>query len=288
MKCDNRMELVYIWNIIRLHMNYSNICVLLTAFIFIQHSGYTQEVPAGTEFYEMVREMEFAEREQLIYEQFQSGNFPDFLIDYRELTTQQTDAAGKMRTLTLFVSPQYLTIGNEKDHFIIPVGPATAQKIALEHNAFLPTPKIVDMIYESADLKLEPFTYIPRGNRNETPDIQYEHSKVIQAQIKAAGLPSNTFVAGHKKDIVISPLLGDKRRQNHVTIYGWHLLDGKPIQPVTNIHNNTYVDYSHGARLISRRVVIDDKEYDYEEVLKDKILYPLLIDSQEPLKTTRY
>ncbi len=281
------MELVYIWIIIRQLMSYFNIC-FITALIFIQHSGYTQGSPDGTEFYEMVREMKFAEREKLIYEQFQGGNFPDFLLDYREITSQQSDAAGKVRKLTLFVSPQYLAIGNENDYFIIPVGPVTAQKIALELDAFLPTPKVVDMICKSAELGLEPFTYIPRGNRNESSDILFEHSKVIQAQIKAAGFPPNTFVAGHKKDIVISSLLKDKRRPNHVTIYGWHLPNGRPIQPVTNIHINTYVDYSHGARLVSRRVLIDGQENDYEEVLKDKILYSILIDSEEPLKRTRY
>ncbi len=232
--------------------------------------------------------MDFAERENFIFHQFQRGNFPEFLLNFREISSKQTDATGKLRNVTIYVSPQYLSIGSETDHFIIPLGPKTAQMIALNFNAFLPTPKVVDMIYKAADLKLEPFTYIPRGNRNETVDIFYDHSKVILAQIKAAGYLPGTFVAGHKKDLVISPKLEDDNRQHHVIIYGWHLPGGKAIQPESNIHVNTYVDYSHGVRLVSARVVIDGEEFNYEEILKDKILYPLLIDSAGPLQNTRY
>ena len=262
--------------------------ILILLLILLWNRGMAQEQPKGSEIYEMLREMAFAEREQLIYKQFQSGNFPDFLLDFQEVTSQQMDARGKIRNVTIYVSPQYLSIGTKADHFIIPMGPKTAQRIALDLNAYLPTPKVVDMIYNAADLKLEPFTYIPRANRNETPDILYDHSRVIQAQMRATGYPPETFVTGHKKDIVISPKLEDKNRPRHVIIYGWHRLDGNAIQPESNIHINSYVDYSHGVRLISSRVLIDGKEYNYEEVLKDDILYSLLVDSPQPLLVTRY
>lgn len=263
--------------------------IILILMIFVPyHSGIAQENLTGAEVYETLREMDFAKREKHIYEQFQSRNFPDFLLDFQEVTSQQKDVTGRLREVTIFVSPQYFSIGTEADHFIIPMGPKIAQKIATDLDAFLPTPKVVDMIYTAAELKLEPFTYIPRGNRNETVDIFYDHSKVIRAQTRAADYPPGTFVAGHKKDIVISPKLEDKNRPRHVIIYGWHRLDGKAIQPESNIHVNTYVDYSHGVRLISTRVLIDGEQYNYEEILKDPILYPLLIDSEQPLQRTRY
>ena len=76
--------------------------------------------------------------------------------------------------------------------------------------------------------------------------------------------------------------------RSHVTIYGWHRLNGKAIQPVTNIHTDTYVDYSHGVRLVSERVVIDGTEYRYSDILEDSLLHTLLSNEEEPLKEVRY
>ena len=56
------------------------------------------------------------------------------------------------------------------------------------------------------------------------------------------------LVAGHKKDLVVTPELMD--RPDRVAIYGWHLADGKPIQPVYLGHVDHYEDYSHGVRLV--------------------------------------
>ena len=52
-------------------------------------------------------------------------------------------------------------------------------------------------------------------------------------------------------------------KQHRVAIYGWHTLDGKPIQPVYAGHVNWYVDYSHGIRLIAKKVKIDNTWVDY-------------------------
>lgn len=269
-------------------MEIKKIFFLIWVVFIFPNTSFSQECIGGSLIYEVYRKVPQAEREKMLPEHFLNGNYPDFLLDFKEISSIQTDALGKERRITLYISPQYLAVGTTKDHFIVPMSPVTAQEIALHFNAALPTPKIVDLIYEASDLKLEPFTYIPRGNRNESPDIFYDHSKVIMAQIKAAGKHTGIFVAGHKKDIVISSKLLDTARPGHVIIYGWHLPDGKPIQPESNIHINSYVDYSHGVRLVSQTIFIDGKEYNYEEVLKDKILFSLLIDSPEPLSQTRY
>lgn len=255
---------------------------------FIPLLLFSQKEKSGSEFFESIREMDFEAREKSILFEFSSGNYPQFLTDYEKITFSHPDALGNLRDVSILVSPQYLSIGSKEDHFIITPGPKTAQEIANNLNASLPTPKLVDLIYRAADLKLEPFTYYPRANRNETTDIIYDHSRVIQAQIKAAGFPQDAFISGVKKDIVISAKLDDKKRNHHVIIYGWHKLDGVPIQPETNIHINTYVDYSHGARLISNKVFIDGKEYDYKKVLKDKFLFKLLSNAGEPFKSSSY
>ncbi len=41
-----------------------------------------------------------------------------------------------------------------------------------------------------------------------------------------------------------------------LAIYGWHRENGVAIQPLTIVHKDTYVDYSHGIRLVSRAVWI--------------------------------
>ncbi|WP_081209031.1 hypothetical protein [Salegentibacter sediminis] len=251
-------------------------------------TGTLSAQKSGSEIYEQIRLLDFEEREALISKELLSGNFPEFLLDWEEIITIQKDASGQTRKLSLFVSPDYLSVGNIEDYFIIPISPMTAQKVANKYNASPPTPKVTDIIYRHAELKIEPFNYIPRNNRNETVDIFYDHSQVIQAQIKAAGFSAGSFVAGSKKDIVISHKLSDSTRSRHVSIYGWHKLNGKPIQPLYNGHINTYVDYSHGARLISNHVLVDGKEYDYRDILQDKNLFKLISDEKEALAKTTY
>ncbi|MFA6770538.1 MAG: hypothetical protein WCR71_05130 [Bacteroidales bacterium] len=262
------------------------ICAFLTLATF--SSLYSQEPKGGSVFYEQTRELSFTEREEMSINEIISGNMPDFIKNYVAITFFEKDAKGEQHQVTIYVSPDYLSVGSSLDYYIIPLSPMASTKIAKAFNSSLPTPKLVDLIYEKATLKLEPFNYIPRGNRNETPDLLYEHSKVIQAQIKAAGYSPGVFVAGTKKDLVISSKLADSTRQHHVTIYGWHKLNGKPIQPLSNVHINSYVDYSHGTRLICNRVLVDGKAYNYNDILKNSLLYTLLSNESEPLRKTRY
>ncbi|HCV15846.1 MAG TPA: hypothetical protein DF637_05900 [Rikenellaceae bacterium] len=261
-------------------------CLIIAITTFSQL--FSQGTKGGSVFYEQIRTLSFEERESAIEKEMIEGNMPSFINSLVTITTLQRDAGGREREVTLFVSPQYLSVGNDDDFFIVPMGPITAQRVADYYKSSLPTPKVTDIIYQYSRLKLEPFTYIPRGNRNETPDILYDHSKVIQAQIKAAGKEPGIFVAGIKKDIVICSKLADTVRTRHVTIYGWHKLDGKPIQPANNVHINTYVDYSHGVRLVSNRVLVDGIEYDYRDILKDSVLHKLLSYENEPLKRVSY
>lgn len=267
-------------------MIYKFICTFLTIATF--GSLYSQEAKGGSVFYEQTRELSFQEREEAAVKEILAGNIPDFLNNYVAISSVEKDANGQQHQVTIYVFPDYLSIGNSLDYFIIPLSPMASTVVAKAFNASLPTPKVVDLIYENSELKLEPFNYIPRGDRNETPDILYDHSKVIQAQIKAAGYSPGVFVAGTKKDLVISSKLSDPTRQHHVTIYGWHRLNGKPIQPLYNGHINTYVDYSHGTRLISNRVLIDGEEHDYRDILKNSLLYTLLSKESGPLLKTTY
>ncbi len=251
-------------------------------------SLFSQVTKGDSPFYEQMRILSFEEREALILKEITSGNTPGYMKDFVKVKSVQRDSKGRKHKVVIFVKPDYLSVGNDSCSFIIPMGPVTAQKIADYFDCSLPTPKVVDMIYRYSALKLEPFNYIPRGNRNETPDILNDHSRVIFAQVKAAGYKPGVFVAGTKKDIVISSKLSDPARTKNVTIYGWHKLDGKAIQPVYNGHIDIYVDYSHGVRLISNKVTVDGKTYNYRDILKDPLLHSLLSDESLPLQKTSY
>lgn len=260
--------------------------ILLTVSAF--GSIYSQSSRGGSVYYEEMRTMDIVQREASIVNEITSGNIPEFLKSWIKIKYSEKDSAGKIHRVTLFVKADYLAAGTDEDYFTLPMTPQSAQKIANHYNASLPTPKIVDIIYKKSALKLEPFNFIPRGNRNETPDILNDHSRIVTAQIKASGNKPGVFVAGTKKDIVICSKLSDPKRTHHVTIYGWHRLNGVAIQPATNVHIDIYVDYSHGVRLVSNRILIDGKEYDYRKVLQDPLLHTLLSTEPQPLERVAY
>ena len=82
------------------------------------------------------------------------------------------------------------------------------------------------------------------------------------------------MIAGIKKDVVMTNRL--KEKPNRVAIYGWHYPTGRPIQPLYVGHTHWHVDYSHGIRLMSRQVVVDDQPMQVRDVLRHKELCVLL------------
>jgi hypothetical protein len=96
-------------------------------------------------------------------------------------------------------------------------------------------------------------------------DYFRRHNLAVNNQLR--GRSHSLLVAGHKKDIVITNKL--IRRPKQVAIYGWHRRSGKPIQPLSLVHNNKYADYSHGVRLISQVMIVGKKKYYVKDVLKN-------------------
>ncbi|MGE5436906.1 MAG: T9SS type A sorting domain-containing protein, partial [Syntrophothermus sp.] len=142
----------------------------------------------------------------------------------------------------------------------------------------MPTRKMVDNIYKKSEIKLAPYPYAPVGNQNELVPKFIEHNSKIEEQRLAAGGLLGQLTGGTKKDVVLSNKIIDPARPNHVCIYGWHQLNGVAIQPLTNIHIDSYVDYSHGIRLLNNEVLIDGQIKLITNILKDNILYKLFSD----------
>ena len=247
-----------------------------------------QNSQCGSSFMKSVESMTFAEREEKIFEEISNGNIPQFLRTLIKLESEFIDAAGNTHTIVYEVMPDYLSIGSDQDYCRVPMGPKTAQKIADLFGAILPTRKLVDNIYKYSDIKLEPVTYAPVGNLSELVPKFVKHNNDIEKQLKISEAKLGQLIAGIKKDVVISNKIVDTKRPNHVVIYGWHKLDGSPIQPLTNIHFDSYTDYSHGVRLINSDVLVDGELKKISGLLKDEILYKLFSDEAEPMSQTGY
>ena len=72
-----------------------------------------------------------------------------------------------------------------------------------------------------------------------------------------------------------------------MAIFGWHYPSGAPIQPLSIVHVDWYVNYSHGVRPVRRSVRVDGREMDYADVLRDAKFERLLSD-EGPIAVPHY
>ncbi|MDX1701449.1 MAG: T9SS type A sorting domain-containing protein, partial [Melioribacteraceae bacterium] len=165
-----------------------------------------------------------------------------------------------------------------EDYLYTPMTPSTAQYLADRLECTLPTKKIVDIVYSTASIKLDPQP-IPPSNRMTTIPVFWDHTDSIKMQFSQKEFErlSDKIVGGHKKDIIISnKIYSSDRNFERVVIYGWHLSVGNPIQPVYNGHIAKYADYSHGVRLIYNAAFLNGDPINVLDILQDPDLHSLL------------
>jgi hypothetical protein len=218
---------------------------------------------------------------------FKGGYFPEFI---RHL--QPVEVSGKIRgsnvRLRLWVTPDYLSIGSDGDFVRVPLSLDAAMAIASFFDATLPTKKIVDAIYDAAVIKLEP-KVMGASILMSSTDYMIKHDRLIDEQMASSVAVNGLLVSGHKKDLVHTNQL--KYAPRKMAIYGWHRGVKKPIQPLSVVHRQSYVDYSHGVRLVSRNVDIsfDGEPFTparIESIFVDPDLSTLLSD-EGPIDTLR-
>ena len=232
--------------------------------------------PTGSDFARTLIPLPLVEREVIIQNEILRGNVPQFLRQLLPVTVTNV-SAGKTNSARFFVTPDYLAVGAAEDYFLAPMTPVTAQFIADQLDCMLPTRKMVDAIYAAAEVKLVPAPIPPSAAMTSVPLFQ-QHNKVISTQRNATigQSPISALVAGHKKDVVITPRLATNI--NKVAIYGWHQTNGVPIQPLYLGHKATWVDYSHGIRLVPQRMILNGETTTVSRVLADSELAVLLSD----------
>jgi pimeloyl-ACP methyl ester carboxylesterase len=233
------------------------------------------DAPTGSAFIESIKDLPREGREEAVRAQLLAGNIPDFLRTTVPITVQALGLEGTTHTVTMQVMPDYLAIGSDADFVRMPMNPYTAQAFCDAFGFVLPTRKMVNDIWAGASIQIDPK---PLTEARDATITFLQHDRLIVEQL-AGRLPSG-LVAGHKKDVVISDRIDEK--PNRVAIYGWHYTTGKPIQPLTIVHVDWYVDYSHGIRPVRRMVRIDGKrDLPVAEVLRDPHLHNLLSDEGE-------
>ena len=220
----------------------------------------------GSEFARLTAGMDEADRQAAALAELRRGNVPDFM---RRLKPVKLTYKNNLSAV-VWVTPDYLAIGSDQDFLRIPLTLASALAAAEEFGCVLPTPRIVDAIYRQSEVKLSPQP-LPAGPQMASNGYYLRHQAMVQQQLQLA--PPGQLVAGHKKDVVYTSRLFS--HPGKIAIYGWHRLNGRPIQPLSTIHGAGYADYSHGIRLVSAVVQINGQNRLFADLMRSP-LWPLL------------
>ncbi len=231
--------------------------------------------PDGTQFAGQVRGEDPRQREAAIEREILRGNVPAFLRLLKPVKLRAKLPSGREVTATICVMPDYLAIGADRDFLRIPMNLHTATAIAEHFGFVLPTRKMVDAIYQQSGAHLGPQP-MQAGPQMRSTEYYLRHNRTIAQQRSALGIPLGVLISGDKKDVVISNRLAT--HPGRIAIYGWHKLDGQPIQPLSTVHGANYADYSHGIRLVSDIAYIDGKPTSVHKVLEDPERATILSD----------
>ncbi len=223
------------------------------------------------------------EREAAIIREIESGNIPDFLRHPKTIRIQ--DQQGN--TAEFQVLPDYLAIGSNEDFVRVPLTPAIARAVANRYGFDLPTEKLCKAIYNQPDA----VKMVGVGLVNQKSDTNYmqgngfalKHDGLIDDQLQ--NVPKGTLIAGHKKDIILSNFAA--QHPDKLDFYGLYKANGSVYQGSGGgPHEVTYEDYSHGARLVSQKVIVNGVPMSYEQLLKDP-RYSQLVSDEGPIDTSR-
>lgn len=146
-----------------------------------------------------------------------------------------------------------------------------AQGIADELHGILPTPRILQLIWEQADVRLTPCT-LPADNDMGSSARMIEHSKCVDTRI--AGRKGLIVNVG--KHWVLTNRISEKK--NVAANYGWFMKGRRPIQTLGMRHDTAHTDYSQVLRLVKPMIKVDGREIDIRRVGRSPDLWGLVSD----------
>jgi hypothetical protein len=233
------------------------------------------DAPGGRAFAEQLRGLSDDERESIIRRELKAGNIPAFLRRLVPVRLPPQTVDGRALDVVICAAPDYLAVGSDQDFLLMPMRLATALSAANDFGFTLPTPLMVDAIYAQAAVHFVPQP-LPAGNQMRSTPYSLHHNELVAGQRAALGVDLGELIAGDKKDIVLTNRL--RTHLDRVAIYGWHLSDGHPIQPLSTVHGWRYADYSHGARLVSTNIFVNGQPRSIFSALQDSRLAQALSD----------
>lgn len=241
----------------------------------------------GSEFIAAFRGRPYRVWENAVVDEAQKGALTPW--PWVDVTLSDGDHSAVLR-----VQSDVLAVGSLEDHVRIPLTPSVAQDVCNVNDWLLPTPWLVYQTWRAASVKLPPTAMQPNLGANLT---QYAaHSAVLDGQISSAN-GAGKLACGGKKSVVVSNIMMPGR----VVIFGWYqpepdvftnkksMVDPQrqPWQPLSNVHGDFYVDYSHGIRAIGGTCQVDGQTMRTEDLYKHPTLSKL-VSNEGPVKTPRY
>ena len=216
------------------------------------------EVKAGSDFLIDTKSLDYKSRQEAAVKWILKGNVPFFM---RSLVPVRFEN-NHNEIATIWVTCDYMSIGEKGDFIRIPLSLPSAREIASALGMYLPTAVMVDSIFSQAQIKLQPIPMKP-GKKMRSNEYYSRHQILIEEQLKDA--QRGRLISGHKKDIVITNRLIDNKGK--VAIYGWHYEVEDPIQPLSLVHSEEYEDYSHGLRLIYPVAEVNGEAVEFKELI---------------------
>ena len=226
---------------------------------------------SGSQFIKKISKLSKEKRELAILTEIRHGNIPSFLRKLKPINLQHYyPEQNQTIKATIWVTSDYLGIGSDTNWVRIPMTPQIAQNIADHAGAILPTQKIVDEIWKQANIQIKPRPLPERGDSMRSPELFLRHNLLVNSDLtKSTPSTKRVVIAGHKKDLIITNRIS--KNPGHVAIYGWHSLNGSPIQPISLVHNDKYSDYSHGVRLVSIVANIEGNFVYLDDMLRSQL-----------------
>ncbi|HYX37539.1 MAG TPA: hypothetical protein VE954_30930 [Oligoflexus sp.] len=223
-----------------------------------------------SQFIKQLAAIDEARRQEWIHEALQAGYVPSFL---RQLKRVHSRHAG--HELSFWVLPDYLSVGDNDSYLHVPMNGRDALSLAVGWNMYLPTKKMVDLIYKQAGVLL-PSVPLDINHIKDPLKLWLEHEDRMDQDLQKYAIRSGWLQAGHMKDVVMSPrLLG---RPERGAIYGWQGTDGQLLQNLATSIKADYADYSMGVRLVAPYCLVDGQWMPLADVLRNPELAPLLSD----------
>ncbi len=212
-----------------------------------------------------------AAREWAVVGNVLKGNVPGKLRAFVPIKWQAM-LHGEPVFIEIQVMSDYLMVGTDRDFVRTPLTNYAAQYLASQMGLVMPTPYLVELIYELADVQLTPQ---PTDWYKNDPQMHLGSNYIVFNNTIERQLAGRTgLIAGHKKDVVLTNRLD--QRPEKVAIYGWQMAKNRPLQPLATPHGYTYEDYSHGIRFLGPWVRVKTIRTGSERIL------PLVTALQEP------